>query len=114
MTDVFFTATKKALSNITSTYDTVWPTAVGLWNLRCMVNGVKKEYPCITETELTAKFSLGSGIHGVNYKRAFVDHPILGNGIGVIAELMHYCTVIECLKRREIVICTMDQRLTRI
>lgn len=74
MTDVFFTATKKALSNITSTYDTVWPTAVGLWNLRCMVNGVKKEYPCITETELTAKFSLGSGIHGVNYKRAFVDH----------------------------------------
>ena len=74
MTDVFFTATKKALSNITSTYDTVWPTAVGLWNLRCMVNGVKKEYPCITEAELTAKFSLGSGIHGVNYKRAFVDH----------------------------------------
>ena len=74
LTDVFFTATKKALSNITSTYDTVWPTAVGLWNLRCMVNGVKKEYPDITEAELAAKFSLGSGIHGVNYKRAFVDH----------------------------------------
>lgn len=74
MQDVFFSATKKALANITATYDTVWPTAVGLWNLRCMVNGVKKEYPSITDAQLTAKFSLGSGIHGVNYKRAFVDH----------------------------------------
>ncbi len=74
MTDVFFTATKKALSNITSTYDTVWPTAVGLWNLRCMVNGVKKEYPDVTEAALATKFSLGSGIHGVNYKRAFLDN----------------------------------------
>lgn len=74
LTDVFFTATKKALRNITSTYDTVWPTAVGLWNLRCMVNGVKKEFPNISEAELAAKFSFGSGIHGVNYKRAFEDH----------------------------------------
>lgn len=69
--DVFFTATKKALSNITSIYDAVWPIAVGLWNLRCMVNGVRKVYPDITEAELTAKFSLGSGIHGVNYRRSF-------------------------------------------
>lgn len=74
MTDVFFSATKKALGNITATYDTVWPTAVGLWNLRCLVNGVRKEYPTITEAELAAKFSLGSGIHGVNYKRAFGEH----------------------------------------
>ncbi|MDE7218683.1 MAG: hypothetical protein K2O45_03545 [Oscillospiraceae bacterium] len=74
MQDVFFSATKKALANITATYDTVWPTAVGLWNLRCMVNGVKKECPLITDAQLTAKFSLGSGIHGVNYKRAFVEH----------------------------------------
>lgn len=74
MIDVFFSATKKALGNITATYDTVWPTAVGLWNLRCLVNGVRKEYPTITEAELAAKFSLGSGIHGVNYKRAFGEH----------------------------------------
>lgn len=74
MKDVFFSATQKALANITSTYDTVWPTAVGLWNLRCMVNGVKSEYPLITEAQLAAKFSLGSGIHGVNYKRAFIEH----------------------------------------
>lgn len=73
MTDVFFTATKRALNNITSNYDMVWPTAVGLWNLRCMVNGVKKEFPEITEAELAAKFSQGSGIHGVNYQRAFIQ-----------------------------------------
>ena len=74
MQDVFFRATKKALMNITSTFDIVWPTAVGLWNLRCMVNGVKKEFPSVSESELAAKFSLGSGIHGVNYKRAFIEH----------------------------------------
>lgn len=74
MQDVFFSATKKALANITATYDIVWPTAIGLWNLRCMVNGVKKEYPVITDAQLAAKFTFGSGIHGVNYKRAFFEN----------------------------------------
>lgn len=74
MQDVFFNATKKALNNITKTYDAVWPTAVGLWNLRCMVNGVKKEFPTVSEKELAAKFTLGSGLHGVNYKRAFFEN----------------------------------------
>lgn len=74
MKDVFFSATQRALSSITSTYDTVWPIAVGLWNLRCMVNGVKNEFPSITEAQMAAKFSLGSGIYGVNYKRAFIEH----------------------------------------
>lgn len=73
MSDVFFTATQKALDNITSLFDTVWPTAVGLWNLRCSVNGVKSQFPTITETQLAAKFTLGSGIHGINFKRAFTE-----------------------------------------
>lgn len=73
MSSVFFTATKHALENITSTYDTVWPIAVGLWNLRCMVNGTKHEYEKIPEAELVGKFCLGSGIHGVNLKRAFYE-----------------------------------------
>lgn len=71
MTDVFFNATKNALNSITCTFDSVWPTVVGLWNLRCAVNDVKKEHPEISEAELAAKFTLGSGVHGVNYKRAF-------------------------------------------
>ena len=33
----------------------------------------KKEFPEITEAELAAKFSQGSGIHGVNYQRAFIQ-----------------------------------------
>lgn len=75
MTEAFFSATQNALRNITSTFDMVWPTAVGLWNLRCMVNGVKHVYPSISEAEMAAKFSAGSGIRGVNYKRAFIDTP---------------------------------------
>lgn len=69
MEDVFFTATKRALKNITNTFDTVWPIAVGLWNLRCAVKGVKGEWPLITEKQLADKFTAGSGIHGVNYKK---------------------------------------------
>ena len=73
MAVVFFSETQHALDNITTLFDSVWPTAVGLWNLRCHVNGLKKEFPSISETELASKFTLGSGIHGVNYKRAFVE-----------------------------------------
>lgn len=71
MQDVFFSATKNGLKNITSIFDTVWPISVGLWNLRCAVNGIKTQFPEVSERELTAKFTLGSGIHGVNYTRAF-------------------------------------------
>lgn len=73
MEDVFFTATKRALKNITNTFDTVWPIAVGLWNLRCAVKGVKGEWPLITEKQLADKFTAGSGIHGVNYKKDRYD-----------------------------------------
>lgn len=73
MEEVFFDATIKALNNITVLFDSVWPTVVGLWNLRCSVKGVKSEFPSITESQLAAKFALGSGIHGVNFKRAFVE-----------------------------------------
>lgn len=51
----------------------IWPLSVGLWNLRCNVNGTLKEVPKFSEHDLAARFSAGSGIHGVNYKRAFVE-----------------------------------------
>lgn len=69
----FFECTKSALDRITSTFDLVWPLASGLWNLRCSVNGIMQEYPAIKARELAAKFSVGSGLHGVNYKRAFFE-----------------------------------------
>ena len=49
MKEVFFSVTQNALDNITAMYDSVWPTAVGMWNLRCKVNGVKHECPDMTE-----------------------------------------------------------------
>jgi hypothetical protein len=69
----FFDFTVDALKNVTNTFNMVWPIAAGLWNLRCQVSGVKSEFPEISEKQLTAKFSLGSGIHGVNYKLSFID-----------------------------------------
>ena len=39
--------------------------------MRCSVNGTKAEFPEITDNQLTAKFSIGSDIHGVNYREAF-------------------------------------------
>lgn len=71
MNDAFFTSTQQALKNITGVYDMIWPITVALWNLRCEVNGVFEEYPKVTESMLSNKFSVGSDIHGVNYKRAF-------------------------------------------
>lgn len=39
-----------------------------------MVNDVKRERPDITEAQLASQFSYGSGIHGVNYKRVFIEN----------------------------------------
>lgn len=69
----FFPFTNDALNHITSVFNMVWPIAAGLWNLRCQVSGVKNEFPKISEKQLAAKFSFGSGIHGVNYKLSFID-----------------------------------------
>lgn len=73
MKDVFFTATKDALNSITEIFDSVWPIAVGLWNLRKMVNETKQKSPGITEKDFATIFTQGSGIHGVNFKHAFFE-----------------------------------------
>lgn len=54
-------------------FDSVWLTVVSLWNLRYMVLGIKGEMPEVTEKQLADKFSLGSGVHGVNFKKSFVE-----------------------------------------
>lgn len=73
MNDAFFTATKHALKNITDVFDTVWPISVSLWNLRYMVSGVKQENPNISEAMMAHKFTTGSGVHGVNYTKTFLN-----------------------------------------
>lgn len=73
MRDAFFKCTTDALSNITSLFDMIWPLSAGLWNLRAAVHGIQSIYPGIKPKQLTDKFSVGSGIHGVNYQRAFCE-----------------------------------------
>ena len=73
MNDCFFESSNAALEKLTTIYDMIWPLSVGLWNLRCNVNGTIEEAPTFSERDLAARFSTGSGIHGVNFKRSFVE-----------------------------------------
>lgn len=74
MSSVFFDATKETLNNITAMFDIVWPITAGLWHLRTVVTEEKNRQPNITDKELAQKLTSGSGIHGVNYSRAFIEH----------------------------------------
>lgn len=74
MKEAFFTATQKALQNITSTFDVTWPIAVSLWNMRCQVNGVLSQYPNISEQQLASRFCiLGAEKRGVAFVKSFVN-----------------------------------------
>lgn len=73
MTEVFFFATQKALSNITSVFDFVWPTAAAMWNFRRLISDEYAADPTITNAQLMEKFYLESRIHGANCKRAFIE-----------------------------------------
>lgn len=72
MEELFFSATRKSLNNITNMYNAVWPMAVGLWNLRYMVKGIQAEYPMISHIELAGKFCVGSGIKRLDFKKGFL------------------------------------------
>lgn len=73
MPDAFFRATQNALNSLTSMSDLVHSLTVAMWNTRSQVIGTYTIYPEVTGKQLAAKYGLGSGIHGVNYKRTFVD-----------------------------------------
>lgn len=74
MEEFFFPATRKSLNNITNMYNAVWPMAVGLWNLRCMVKGIQAEYPTVSHIELAGKFCVGSGIKRLDFRNGFLGH----------------------------------------
>ena len=73
MADAFFQSTKDALDTLTSLCDLIHPLTVALWNTRSQVTGTYTVNPNVTPHQMAAKYGLGSGIHGVNYRRAFVD-----------------------------------------
>lgn len=53
--------------------DLIHSLTVAMWNTRSQVIGTYTIYPEATGKQLAAKYGLGSRIHGVNYKRTFVD-----------------------------------------
>lgn len=73
MADAFFQATKNALVTLTSLCDLIHPLTVAMWNTRSQVIGTYSVNPNVTPHQMASKYGLGSGIHGVNYKRAFVE-----------------------------------------
>lgn len=70
---LFFHTSRIFFDELTKLFDFVWPTAAALWNLRWQVRGYMQTRPQATVEELNNRFVYGSGIHGVNLKRACID-----------------------------------------
>jgi hypothetical protein len=66
----FFRSSRVAHEQLTELFDFVWPAATALWNLRWQVAGYASANPNLTQEGLNARFVLGSGIHGVNLRKA--------------------------------------------
>ena len=73
MAKVFFSATENAYHNITDMFNSIWPTAVSLWNTRCTIKGILLENKNLTSSQINNKFSLGSNIHGANMIKIFEE-----------------------------------------
>lgn len=72
---LFFKSTQNALDRLTSLCDLIHPITVAMWNTRSQVIGTYTVNENATPQQMAIRYGLGSGIHGVNYKRAFVDTP---------------------------------------
>lgn len=62
----FYSASKDFGDRVTELYDSVWPCAAAMWNLRWQVCGFVAEHPGVKESTLQARFTEGSGIRGAN------------------------------------------------
>lgn len=70
----FLPMTSHTLTQVTSTFDFVWPTAVALWNLRWQVKGFVEIFNGnVTEEDIKKRFIDGSKIHGANLRRATLE-----------------------------------------
>jgi hypothetical protein len=69
----FFNTTLISKRQITDLFDSIWPTATALWNLRWQVQGFLSVYPKCTEDELRGRFVEGSTIHGANLQRSCIE-----------------------------------------
>jgi hypothetical protein len=62
MGHTFFESTQRARERVTELFDFIWPTAVGMWNIRWQVLGYLGARPDATDLELHGRFSVGSGL----------------------------------------------------
>ncbi|MFN7715969.1 MAG: hypothetical protein ACK5QS_10880 [Pseudanabaenaceae cyanobacterium] len=70
--NLFFSSSSQIASRITDLYDFVWPTAAAIWNLRYQVDKFILDNPSIDDETLLSNFVAGSGIHGINLRRACI------------------------------------------
>lgn len=68
-----FRASIAAHTQFTRLFDFVEPTAIAMWNLRWQVKGFLSVVPDATSTDVSNRFSLGSGFRGGAIKRATSD-----------------------------------------
>ena len=70
---LFFISSREIVSNITSVFDFVWPTAAAMWNLRWQVDGFLRADPAASEEMLVSRFIGGSQIRGANLRLACIE-----------------------------------------
>lgn len=73
MAEVFFRASRDALSNITYAFDFVHPVTISLKYLRNLVNRLDIPDQCSTYEMIKTLIDPDTTVHGVNYKRSFID-----------------------------------------
>lgn len=74
MKEAYFEVTREAYDRITETFDLVHPITISVWNMRSEIIGIKEIYPEMTESKFNNRYNYASVVHGVNYKRTFIDN----------------------------------------
>ncbi len=75
MANAYFEQTDAAIGRLSTLFDFAWPTAAALWNLRWQVRGFVDEVPTATQEDLVGRFTAGSGIRGMDLRKACIDTP---------------------------------------
>lgn len=70
---LFLSSSIDSSNALTELFDFVWPTSAALWNFKWQASGFLAAFPTATDEELRGKFVVGSGIRGVNVKRAAIE-----------------------------------------
>jgi hypothetical protein len=75
MTKLYFKSSNYAILQITELYDFIWPTTSAIWNLRWQVKGFVNEIGAtkLKDEDINNRFDWGSGIYGVNLKKACLE-----------------------------------------